>query len=93
MQTSHNGSNQPERLLRIQEVIHIVGLQKSSIYEAVKNATFPAPVRLSRRAVCWSSSAINAWVSQRINGAAIERQDSAPKPPNLAIAPTVSGVD
>jgi prophage regulatory protein len=67
MPTNQNASTQTERLLRLPEVESIVGLKKSSIYEGVKKLTFPAPVRLSRRAVCWSSSAINAWVHERIN--------------------------
>lgn len=66
MQTNQNANAQTERLLRLPEVENIVGLKKSSIYEGVKNSTFPSPVRLSRRAVCWSSSAINAWVNERI---------------------------
>ncbi|MDP3797409.1 MAG: AlpA family transcriptional regulator [Polaromonas sp.] len=70
MHTNQNGNPQPERLLRLPEVESIVGLKKSSIYEGVKNGTFPTPVRLSRRAVCWASSAISAWVAERIKASA-----------------------
>ena len=66
MQTNQNASAQTERLLKLPEVMSIVALKKSSVYEGVKNGTFPPPVRLSRRAVCWASSAINAWVLERI---------------------------
>lgn len=59
----------PEKLLRLPAVMAIVGLQKSSIYEGVKNGTFPAPVKLSRRAVCWPESRIAAWVDERIHHA------------------------
>lgn len=62
---------QPERLMRLPEVEAIVGLRKSSIYEAVKRGEFPAPVKLSRRAVCWPASAIDAWIADRINGVAL----------------------
>jgi len=48
-----------------------VGLGKSSIYEGVKAGTFPSPVKLSRRAVCWSSVSVDAWISERIAGKAI----------------------
>ena len=68
MQTNQNANAQTERLLKLPEVESIVAMKKSSIYEGVRNSTFPAPVRLSRRAVCWSSSSINAWVLARING-------------------------
>jgi prophage regulatory protein len=42
---------------------------KSSVYEGVKNGTFPAPIKLSRRAVCWPESRIAAWVDERIHHA------------------------
>lgn len=56
----------PERLLRLPDVEALVGLRKSSIYDAVKRGDFPAPVKISRRAVCWPASAVDAWITQRI---------------------------
>lgn len=58
----------PERLLRLPEVVSRVGLQKSSIYEMLNRIppAFPRPLKLSRRAVCWPASAIDAWVQERI---------------------------
>lgn len=55
-----------QRLLRLPEVCSIVGLGKSSIYEGVKAGTFPAPIKLSRRAVCWSNLSIEFWITERI---------------------------
>jgi prophage regulatory protein len=60
---------QPERLLRLPAVEERTGLRKSSIYDAVKRGDFPAPIKLSRRAVCWPASAIDAWIKARIAGA------------------------
>lgn len=65
MSMSSSASNR-ERLLRLPEVESTVGLRKSSIYDGVKRGTFPAPVKLSRRAVCWPASAIDAWITERI---------------------------
>ena len=59
----------PEKLLRLPAVIAIVSLQKSAIYAQVKGGTFPAPVKLSRRAVGWPESRIAAWVDERVNHA------------------------
>ena len=56
----------PERLLRLPDVESLVGLRKSSIYSGVAQGTFPAPIKLSRRAVAWPASAIDAWVMARI---------------------------
>ncbi len=66
MQASPSKTAQPERLLRLNEVEMMVGLRKSSIYDAMRRGEFPAAVKLSRRAVCWSSSAIDRWISERI---------------------------
>lgn len=66
MQANPNKSAQPERLLRLPEVESRVGLRKSSIYDALKRGDFPAPVKLSRRAVCWPASAIDQWIEARV---------------------------
>ncbi len=56
----------PQRLLRLPEVCSLVGLGKTSIYDRVRDGTFPAPVKLSRRAVCWPAAAVDAWITERI---------------------------
>lgn len=68
-QTNPSESN-PQRLLRLPEVTARVGLGKSSIYEGVKAGTFPAPVKISRRAVCWDSWAVQNWITERIKAGA-----------------------
>lgn len=69
MTAANTSKSSPERLLRLPEVESIVGIRKSSIYEGVKKGTFPAPIKLSRRAVCWPESHIAAWVAERIQHA------------------------
>ena len=66
VQANQSGSDRPERLLRLPDVEALVGLRKSSIYDAMKRGEFPTPVRLSRRAVCWPASAIESWINDRI---------------------------
>lgn len=65
--TNPNTSS-PETLLRLPAVMARVGLQKSSIYEMLGRTppAFPRPVKLSRRAVCWPASTIDAWITERI---------------------------
>lgn len=69
-QENPSKSNPSERLLRLPDVTSKVGLGKSSIYEKVRQGTFPAPVKLSRRAVCWPASAVDAWIADRIKDGA-----------------------
>lgn len=55
-----------ERLLRLDDVIARVGLKKSAIYAGVNLKNFPAPVKLSSRALAWPDSVISDRISQRI---------------------------
>jgi prophage regulatory protein len=49
-------------LLRIFEVLEIVGFSKSTLNNRVKNGTFPAPVKLSARLIAWRTEEVLAWV-------------------------------
>jgi prophage regulatory protein len=69
MQANPRASS-PQQLLRLPQVEALVGIRKSSIYEGVKAGTFPAPIKLSRRAVCWPAAAIDAWITERIKAGA-----------------------
>ena len=63
-------TSEPQRLLRLPQVEALVGIRKSTIYEGVRAGTFPAPIKLSRRTVCWPAAAIDAWITERIKAGA-----------------------
>lgn len=74
MQGHHNNlppadSGRPLKLLRLPAVEERTGLRKSSIYAGVNAGTFPAPIRLSVRAVAWEEAAIDAWIFERVRQA------------------------
>ena len=54
-----------EALLRISAVTARTGLGKSAIYDGIKAGTFPPYLKLGR-ASAWPSSAIDAWIAERI---------------------------
>ena len=56
----------PRNLIRLPVVEVRVSASKSSIYAWVKARTFPAPVRLSARAVAWREEDIDRWISERV---------------------------
>ncbi len=56
----------PGKLLRLPAVEERTGLKKSTIYAGVKAKTFPAPVRLSARAVAFREEDVDHWISGRI---------------------------
>ena len=55
----------PSKLLRLPIVEERTGLKKSTIYAGVAAGTFPAPVRLSARAVAWRDSDLDRWIAER----------------------------
>lgn len=55
-----------DSILRLPRVKDRTGLCRASIYAAIKNGTFPAPIKLSERAVGWTASSIEAWIQSRI---------------------------
>ncbi|MEN3813648.1 AlpA family phage regulatory protein, partial [Chromobacterium piscinae] len=41
-------------------------LSRSSVYDAIKRGSFPAPVSLGGKSVAWLSSEIDVWMAGRI---------------------------
>ena len=54
-----------DRLLRVREVLRIVGVSRATLYEMVRRGAFPAPVRISARAVGWKQSEVQRWLPSR----------------------------
>jgi prophage regulatory protein len=50
-----------QRVLRLSEVITMVGLGRSSIYRYVREGRFPAPIRVGERSVRWKLADVLAW--------------------------------
>ena len=57
----------PGKLQRLNVVEERTGFKKSSVYAGVKAGTFPAPVRLSARAVAWREEDIDRWINERVS--------------------------
>lgn len=53
--------------LRLPDVKAITGLGKTSIYELIRDKSFPAPVRLGPRAVAWVKSEVRQWALERVH--------------------------
>ena len=57
-----------DRILRIEEVLDMTGLSRSSLYRRIDDGTFPAPLLLggdTSRAVGWLESEVIAWIASR----------------------------
>ena len=53
-------------ILRRREVQARTGLSRSTIYEKIKNRTFPLPISLGSKSVGWIRSEIDEWIAERI---------------------------
>ncbi len=56
-----------KRIIRLTEVEERTGRKRSSIYTAIDEGTFPAPINLGARAVGWIESEIDQWIEDRIH--------------------------
>jgi prophage regulatory protein len=55
----------PSLLVRLPAVLKVTGLGRSTIYRWIAEGSFPAPVRLGRRAVVWRWSDLDRWTQSR----------------------------
>ena len=53
------------RLLRLKEVVQMVGLSRASIYRLMDSGDFPHAIRVGPRAVRWRLRDIEQWMSER----------------------------
>ena len=51
--------------LRLQAVIRVTGLSRSTLYRLIADEKFPRPVRLGPRAVAWRRADVEAWGETR----------------------------
>ncbi|EKL0030453.1 AlpA family transcriptional regulator [Vibrio vulnificus] len=55
------------RLIRLNEVLGMTGLSRSSMYRFIEDNQFPLQVQLGDRAVAWVESEVQEWIQQRVN--------------------------
>lgn len=56
-------------LLRRKEVEAQTGLARSTLYKLIASGDFPAPVRITAKAVAWPSNLVDAWIASRVSTA------------------------
>jgi prophage regulatory protein len=54
------------KILRLQSIIELTGLSRSTIYLRISKDEFPAPVSLGGRAVGWVADEVNQWLAEKI---------------------------
>ena len=54
------------KLMTIAQVVDATGQGRSTIYEGIKEGTFPRPVKLGAKAVRWVEDEVSQWNDERI---------------------------
>lgn len=54
-----------EKIIRLPEVMQRVGLSRATIYNKVKDGSFPAQIKLGRLSG-WVESEVQTWISNQI---------------------------
>lgn len=54
------------RLLRMRQVLEMVGLSKSQVYRMMQQAKFPLPIQVSERCKRWLLEDVESWQNERI---------------------------
>ena len=63
-----------DRLIRLPEVLNMVGISRSQIYNLISAGHFPSPIKLrgseikglSTRCSCWSENQVQNWIQEQI---------------------------
>ena len=64
--TPNASSGEPiDRLLRLPAVLLATGLTRSTVYRMMAEHTFPASVKLAKRAVAWRQDDVRQWTKGR----------------------------
>jgi prophage regulatory protein len=53
-------------IMRLPEVIKATGYKRASIYNFMKEGTFPQARRIGPRAVGWDSLEVEAWIAKQL---------------------------
>ena len=65
MQNTHRDYSKlpAEAVLRLPDVLALVGLSRASVYAKVAEHRFPAPIKLTQHASGWRMGDIRAWLA------------------------------
>lgn len=54
-------------IVRMREVLRMVGLSRATIYKRIKQGKFPAAVPLGDVAVGWLRSEVEQWITEQVS--------------------------
>jgi prophage regulatory protein len=61
-----NERAEPVRMMRLAEVLEVVHISQSRLFEMIHLGLFPKPIKISMRLTAWLTPEVAAWQSERI---------------------------
>ena len=71
-------TSEPQRDLRLDKVLEVTGLSRSTLYRKVGDGTFPPQVKLSDRCIGWRSSDVQNWTDDPAGFAETKLREQRP---------------
>lgn len=65
--TPHRSTNQAPTIMRLTEVMEVIGLSRASIYRLMEAGDFPRQFKIGMAAVGWLRCEVEEWVDERAN--------------------------
>ena len=56
---------EPDKLIRLRDVLGLTGLSRSTLYRKKRAGDFPESVQLGERVVAWWQSEVREWMASR----------------------------
>ncbi len=56
-----------KKLLKIEDVISLTKLGRTTIYRFINEGTFPSPIKLGERSSAWIAEEVEEWIQSRID--------------------------
>lgn len=54
------------KILRLDQVVELTGLPRSTLYRYVKNRQFPSQLKLGERAAGWVEDEVMGWIREKV---------------------------
>lgn len=61
---THAHENSP--FLKIDQVLQLIPVGHSKLYQMIKDGEFPKQIKLSRNSVAWSKKDVQAWIDEKL---------------------------
>ena len=68
-----------DRVLRRPQLLKLLGIGKTLLYDLIEDENFPEPKALGKRSVGWLESEVLAWVQERPSPSELRQKNSRPR--------------